>query len=553
MSNKLKKAVTSGISEENVADIMDAGMDWMYLFCSLYNVVAPFVKPLALAMPHVGVAWNIFDSLGAVAIAANEGKQADNWAKNVNILSAIQLSACTAVTIASLCLPAIAALSVAGTATGGFGSAAATAVSLGLESRAVNLCDARIKYLVNKEISNNNITEKYKEWRQVADRNDTNWYSINEKFNKYINYRKNQQEEKKKCEDLDKALQQLEKNLTIQGKEPEKLLSVKLCRSQIKERQLHDRLRSTLKFCTAAMTAVAVVAVVSAAVGASVTTCGIATAVAASAIAVGSIAYRFYQKKQDQKSEPGNVLDRETKELNDIRDFVSLDESDDTRENSEKVKLYKKLYDSGIFDQYASKIYDVEVKFIESPQGLLVDESKFREFNQFLDKLSEKVQPQQYRDILPSVVSLFLQGEGSERWSCLEEDYLARFPCPSFPYSLDPIKRVSFSDVSPYVEDSVNSYLANYVADLAHKQKLTAQQKVDIYEQHKNNLINLRLKIQESWPCRKDKSTNIMSDDEIKTLLDQQRQQNSRETPMLMMQSFRNTSHNHSEEMSYGF
>ena len=212
MLHKLQKAVASGISKENVADAMDVGMDWVYLLCNLYNVVAPFVKPLALAMPHVGVAWNIFDSLGAVAIAANEGKQGDHWAKKINILSAVQLSACTAVTIASLCLPAIGALSLAGTATGSFGFAAAMAISWGLEARAVNLCDTRIKYLVSEEINNEDITGKYELWRQAADCNDTNWYSIKGKFNKYTNYSKYQQEEKEKREILDCSLEELEKN-----------------------------------------------------------------------------------------------------------------------------------------------------------------------------------------------------------------------------------------------------------------------------------------------------------------------------------------------------
>lgn len=284
MLEKLRIAMQPREDSTSFAEVMDAGMDWLYLFCNVYNTVAPLIKPLAMAVPGVGVAWNLFDTIGATALAAYEGREGDQWAKKVNYASAIQLSACTGVTIASLFLPAVSALGLAGTATGGFGFAAAMAISWALEERAVKLCDARIDYLVNEKIQDVTVTQQYNAWRKAID---------NSKGDEIVAERR---------QNLNNSLDDLEKNLTIQGNKPEKLLAVKMCRKQVKERELHSRMCSVWKFCTMAMTAVAIVGVVALAVGVSVSTCGIGLAVGASALAAVSAGYRIYQKKTSATS-----------------------------------------------------------------------------------------------------------------------------------------------------------------------------------------------------------------------------------------------------------
>ena len=174
MLEKLRAALQSKHENTSFAKTMDAGMDWVYLFCNLYNTISPFIKPLAMLMPGLGVAWNLFDSIGSAALAAYEGRNGDQWAKKVNYGSVLQLSACTGVTIASLCMPASAALGFAGTVTGGFGFAAAMAISWALEKRAVKLCDKRIEYLVNEEIKDNDVSTNYNNWRQAIDSGQSN-------------------------------------------------------------------------------------------------------------------------------------------------------------------------------------------------------------------------------------------------------------------------------------------------------------------------------------------------------------------------------------------
>ncbi|ODN42434.1 hypothetical protein [Piscirickettsia litoralis] len=530
MLEKLQVALESQDDSTDFADVMDPGMDWVYLFCNLFNTVAPIVatviKPLVMWIPIVGVLWNLFDTLGAVALAAHEGKQGDDWAKNVNYGSAIQLGACTSVTITSLFMPSVSALGIAGTAAGGFGFAAAMAIAWGLEERAVKLCDKRIEYLVKEEIDDDTVTQKYKVWRDAIDDNDGT--------------------EEEAQSDLNNSLDELEKELTIQGNKPEKLLATKMCRKQVKEREMHSRMRSVWKWCTVAMTVVATVAVVAVAVGVSVATCGVATAVAGSALAAGTGIYRLHQKHKLAKAEQSDGRDQKTRELEDIKKFVASKDYYDYEKthdggNSERVKLYKTLYDRGLFDRYASDVYDIETEFKGERATPEVDESKFQELNQYLDELSpiKKNKPRQFKDLLPSIIELFLQGKGKGEWDQLKENYIKYFPYGEDVFKAgSKNKRFANAKISPYVEESINHYLDEYAIKLAYKPKLTAQQKIAMYEGRKQALTRLAEKIQAAYSRRKDKNSDTMSYGEIDSVVEHHRQQVSREPPKVMMDTF---------------
>ncbi|MEN9449474.1 MAG: hypothetical protein RJA83_88, partial [Pseudomonadota bacterium] len=297
------------------AIVAELAMDGVYIYCLAATILlslgtlylgVPFEAPLRMAALILGVAWNIIDTCGAFILADKEGKNHNNWAQGINLLSGLQLLAGT---IASLLLdpPKIASLGNPVSAAGlssviaigatSFAFAAAMFFTWALEHREVKLHRARIDYLnikiqaLAREIfSSENGVGNYPWVKKYVDN-----------YQGFDNYDAENEKEKITCLRTLIANAGTERSELREYKDLLKLLLFR--QHQQQQLEVHERARRVWGLCAVSMTAVAIVSVVASALG---LTLPFGIAVACIALLVSAL-YRLKEVVEATKTIKNNV------------------------------------------------------------------------------------------------------------------------------------------------------------------------------------------------------------------------------------------------------
>lgn len=80
---------------DKAAQVAEATMDTVYIVCNAFNAIAPALKTMLQFTPHLSIAWNVIDTIGALLVANRDESKQDYWAQGINLLSGLQLSAAT--------------------------------------------------------------------------------------------------------------------------------------------------------------------------------------------------------------------------------------------------------------------------------------------------------------------------------------------------------------------------------------------------------------------------------------------------------------------------
>ncbi len=268
-------------------------VDWLSLFRNVYEILALSIKPLALQLPFIGLAWQLFDTVMLGVMAINSDQKKDKWERNHYLCSTAQLALCSGIALSALIASACSLLSIISTLASSIGGASALVISWVLSERAAKLCDARIDYLMCESLS----IEALSTFVDLE-----NVHQLQASYQKWQHDIQNANNSEESYKAFIKSLQQLEKNLKANEDNTknthEALLALALCTNQIKKREFLYRLEKPLKFFALTTVALAILSIVLLAIGANIATFGFAAALFCSAIVIFSSVYNLYQKNK---------------------------------------------------------------------------------------------------------------------------------------------------------------------------------------------------------------------------------------------------------------
>lgn len=268
-------------------------VDWLSLFRNVYEILALSIKPLALQLPFIGLAWQLFDTVMLGVMTINTDQKKDKWARNHYLYNTAQLTLCTGIALSALIVSACSLLSIISTLASSIGGASALVISWLLSERAAKLCDARIHYLMCESLSTKALSAL------VDQETISQLQASYQKWCQEIQSTNNSEESYKA---LIKSLQQLEKSLKVNDNSTEKIheavLALTLCTNQIKKREFLYRLEKPLKFYALTTVTLAILTVALLAIGANIATFGFAAALFCSAMVIFSSIYNLYQKNK---------------------------------------------------------------------------------------------------------------------------------------------------------------------------------------------------------------------------------------------------------------
>ncbi|TLY48211.1 MAG: hypothetical protein E6K54_02950 [Gammaproteobacteria bacterium] len=80
-----EKAYLEYLKQQTIADkaaqAAEVTMDTVYIVCNAFNAIAPALKPMLQFTPHVSIAWNLIDTVGALFFATRDESKQDYWLK----------------------------------------------------------------------------------------------------------------------------------------------------------------------------------------------------------------------------------------------------------------------------------------------------------------------------------------------------------------------------------------------------------------------------------------------------------------------------------------
>ncbi|WP_395947641.1 hypothetical protein [Caedibacter taeniospiralis] len=293
--DQLSQSASLGTTEK-IVHTYSYCVDWLNLFRNTYEILALSIKPLALQLPFIGLAWQVFDATILTTMAIYTRQKEDKWASNHYSYTASQLLVCSGLALSALILATCSLLSIMSTLATAIGGITALIISWALSERAAKLCDARIDYLIHEELSMQKLPiftdadailelqNSYQTWHET----------IQKAQNSEASYRA-----------LMTALQHAEKHLEANKNNKNNLddyhqakLTLSLCKNQMKKREFLYRLETPLNFLAVAAVALSVLALVLFIIGANMATFGLASAIFCSAIVIFSSIYNLHQKNK---------------------------------------------------------------------------------------------------------------------------------------------------------------------------------------------------------------------------------------------------------------